>query len=217
MLELFGPTSQMLGQGFPVVLGKDPRRAAVDELVQIGPVSADGDRQPFFREYPKLLVYETAVHFIDTFRYLLGEVNHVYASLRRLNPVIQGEDTDQIHLTFESGATAILDANRYNETESETPRYTFGELRVDAMGGQLVMESDSSLRIKPLGGTVQQVEYCRENRNFAGDCVYSIQRHFVDCLLNETVFENNGNDYLKTLAVVDAVYESAKNGSVVRL
>ncbi len=32
------------------------------------------DRQPFFRDYPRLLVYETGVHFIDTFRYLLGEV-----------------------------------------------------------------------------------------------------------------------------------------------
>ena len=46
------------------------------------------DRQPFFRNYPKLLLYETGVHFIDTFRYLLGEVSAVYTHLRRLNPVI---------------------------------------------------------------------------------------------------------------------------------
>ena len=31
-------------------------------------------RQPFFREYPRLLIYETGVHFIDTFRFLLGDV-----------------------------------------------------------------------------------------------------------------------------------------------
>jgi hypothetical protein len=30
-------------------------------------------------------------------------------------------------------------------------------------------------------------------------------------------FEANGDDYLKTLAVVDAVYESARRGEVVRL
>ncbi len=36
------------------------------------------DRQPFFRDYPRLLVYETGVHFIDTFRYLLGEIDTVY-------------------------------------------------------------------------------------------------------------------------------------------
>src|SRR5437016_8547560 len=76
------------------------------------------DRQPFFRDYPRLLVYETGVHFIDTFRYLLGEVIDVYSHLRRLNPAIRGEDAGLLLLRFESGATAIWDANRYNETES---------------------------------------------------------------------------------------------------
>ncbi len=33
--------------------------------------SAYLDRQPYFREMPRLLVYETAIHFVDTFRYLL--------------------------------------------------------------------------------------------------------------------------------------------------
>lgn len=167
-------------------------------------------RQPFFREYPELLVYETGVHFIDTFRYLLGDVTRVFAFLRRLNPVIYGEDAGQIWLSFESGATAILDANRYNESESPHPRYTFGELRLDATGGHLAMEADSSMRVKPLGEPARPVDYERENRNFAGDCVYSLQRHFVDCLLSGEPFESDGEDYLKTLAVVDAVYDSAE-------
>ena len=174
-------------------------------------------RQPFFREYPRLLVYETAVHFIDTFRYLLGEIDEVYAKLRRLNPAIQGEDAGQICFSFASGATAILDANRYNEAETDNPRYTFGELRLDTTQGHLVMEADSSMRIKPLGQDAQPAEYERENRNFAGDCVYRLQRHFVDCLLTGAPFESHGDDYLKTLEVVDAVYASADSGQAVRL
>ena len=51
------------------------------------------DRQPFFRDYPRLLIYETGIHFIDTFRYLLGEVAHVHAHIKRLNPVIKGEQS----------------------------------------------------------------------------------------------------------------------------
>ncbi len=174
-------------------------------------------RQPFFREYPRLLVYETAVHFIDTFRYLLGEVVEVYAKLRRLNPVIRGEDTGQLFLTFDCGATAILDANRYNEAEVDAPRFTFGELRLDGSDGHLAMEADSSMRIKPLGGRVRPVEYERANVNFAGDCVYNLQRHFVDCLISGEEFESTGGDYLRTLAVVDAVYESAETGQAVKL
>ena len=173
-------------------------------------------RQPFFRDYPRLLVYETAVHFIDTFRYLLGEVAEVYAKLRRLNPVIRGEDAGQILFSFESGATAILDANRYNESEVDAPRFTFGELRLDATGGHLAMAADSSIRIKPLGEELREHDYARTDVNFAGDCVYSLQRHFVDCLLSGGAFESHGEDYLKTLAVVDAVYESAETGRAIR-
>ena len=175
------------------------------------------DRQPFFRDYERLLIYETGVHFIDMFRYLLGEVTSVYAQLRRLNPVIRGEETGQVFFRFANGATAIWDANRYNEVESPSPRYTFGTMRIDAMGGHLTLDTEAHLRVKPLGQPGQDVEYPHANVNFAGDCVYTLQRHFVDCMREGREFESNGEDYLKTLAVVDAVYESAARGEVVRL
>ena len=175
------------------------------------------DRQPFFRDYPRLLVYETGVHFIDTFRYLLGEVVEVYAQLRRLNPAIRGEETGQVFFRFAGGATAIWDANRYNEVESPTPRYTFGQMRIDAMGGHLTLDTEANLRVKPLGQRGYTAEYAHSNINFAGDCVYTLQRHFVDSMRSGAEFESSGEDYLKTLEVVDAVYESARRGDVVRL
>jgi predicted dehydrogenase len=174
-------------------------------------------RQPFFREYHRLLVYETGVHFIDTFRFLLGEVVSVFAHLRRLNPVIKGEDAGQVMLTFANGATAIWDANRYNEGEAEFPRFTFGSLRIDASRGHLTMGTDSTLRIKPLGEPARDWDYPRQNVNFAGDCVYFLQRHFVDCMVSGREFESNGLDYLKTIEVVEAAYASAGRGQVMHL
>lgn len=174
-------------------------------------------RQPFFREYPRLLVYETGVHFIDTFRYLLGEIVEVYANLRQLNPVIAGEETGQLFFRHANGATSMLDANRYNENESEDPRFTFGDLRIDAMGGHLTMDTAATLRVKPLGKAAYEVDYPHERRGFAGDCVYAIQRHFVDCMRTGTEFEGTGEDYLRTLRVVEAVYESAKVRQAIRL
>lgn len=175
------------------------------------------DRQPFFRDYPRLLVYETGVHFVDTFRYLLGEITQVYAQLRRLNPTIRGEETGQLFFRFENGATAIWDSNRYNEVESPSPRYTFGQMRIDAMGGHITLDTEANLRIKLLGQPGYDVEYPHRNVNFGGDCVYALQRHFVNSARTGDAFEANGDDYLKTLAVVDAVYESARRGEVVRL
>jgi predicted dehydrogenase len=174
-------------------------------------------RQPFFREYPRLLIYETGVHFIDTFRFLLGEVSSVVAETKRLNPAIRGEDAGQLLLKFQNGATAFWDANRYNESEAETPRFTFGELRIDGTAGHLTMDATSAIRVKRLGEAAIELDYVRERKNFAGDCVYFLQRHFVDCMLSGQEFETNGVDYLKNVRIVDAAYESARTGESVRI
>ena len=174
-------------------------------------------RQPFFRDYPRLLIYETGVHFIDTFRYLLGEVTEVCAHLRRLNPAIKGEDAGQLFLKFESGATAIWDANRYNEVEALSPRYTFGQLRIDATGGHLSMDTESNIRIKLLGEPAYDLDYARRNVNFAGDCAYALQRHFVDCMLSGQEFESTPRDYLNTVRVAEGAYESARANQTISL
>lgn len=177
------------------------------------------DRQPYFRDYPQLLIYETGVHFIDTFRFLFGEVEKVYAHLVRLNPVIKGEDAGQILFVFKSGVAAILDANRYNENETGVnlyacpPRTTFGILRLDGLAGHLIMDSCGDLTIKKLGQPSYHHAYPHEEMGFAGDSCFAAQRHFVDSLLKGTEFETNGRDYLKTLAIVDACYRSAETGN----
>jgi predicted dehydrogenase len=174
-------------------------------------------RQPFFRDYPRLLIYETGVHFIDTCRFLLGDVAAVTAHVKRLNPVIRGEDAAQLLMTFRNGATAIWDANRYNESEAESPRFTFGELRIDGTKGHLTMDTSSTIRVKRLGEPAFELPYVRDAKNFAGDCVFFLQRHFVDCLLSGREFESNGLDYLNNVRVVEAAYESARTGISISL
>jgi len=39
----------------------------------------------------------------------------------------------------------------------------------------------------------------------------------VDCMLSGREFETNGPDYLKNVGIVEAAYESARSGDVVRL
>jgi D-apiose dehydrogenase len=194
--------------------------AHINFLMRVGDGWGDNPyspRQPYFRDYPRLLIYETGVHFIDTFRFLLGNVTSVFAQVRRLNPLIRGEDAACLLLTFANGATAVLDANRYNEGETKTPRFTFGQLRIDGTLGHLIMDGDADIRLKVLGGPVQDVRYQRENKNFAGDCVYFLQRHFIDCMLSGKEFESNGEDYLETIKVVEAAYDSAETAKAVVL
>lgn len=174
-------------------------------------------RQPYFRDYPRLLVYETGVHFIDMFRYLGGEINRVYAKLDKLNPVIAGEDAGMIIFEFEKGGHAVWDANRYNETNHPNPRYTFGAMLIDANGGSIRLHLDGSITVQPLGEPEYTHDYHHEDVGFAGDCCYAIQRHFIDRMIDGQPFEANGPDYLKTLAVQEAVYHSAKTHQPVDL
>ena len=181
------------------------------------PADAYLARQPFFRDYPRLLVYETGVHFLDTFRFLGGEISSVYARLQRRNSAIRGEDAGQILCGFRSGATALLDASRYNEAETADPRYTFGTVRVDGSKGHIELNLEGNLTLKLLGEPPCQINYQHERRGFAGDCVYALQRHFTDRMLDGAPFESTGEDYLRTIALVEACYRSADENQAVTL
>ena len=95
------------------------------------------DRQPYFQTMPQLLVRETAVHFIDTFRYLMGEVVAVTARLRRLNPVIAGEDAALIVFEFDDDRAGLFDGNRLNDHVAANLRLTMGEMWLEGEHGVL--------------------------------------------------------------------------------
>lgn len=174
-------------------------------------------RQPFFRTYPRLFCYETGVHFLDTFRYLGGEISSVYTRFQKRNPAILGEDAAQIICGFATGATAILDASRYNESDAADPRYTFGLVRLDGRKGHVELDLAGNLTLKLLGQPTRRLDYPHTREGFAGDCVYALQRHFVDCMASGAPFENTGEDYLKSTALMEACYRSQATNQVVTL
>ncbi|MEM7426796.1 MAG: Gfo/Idh/MocA family oxidoreductase, partial [Pseudomonadota bacterium] len=88
-------------------------------------------RQPYFQKMPRFLVHETAIHLIDVFRYLMGEVSHVNAELRRLNPAITGEDAGLIIFGFDSGARGLFDGNRLADHVAENRRLTMGDMLIE--------------------------------------------------------------------------------------
>lgn len=167
-------------------------------------------RQPYFRDMPRFLIQETGVHFIDTFRYLAGEIDEVYCTTRRLNQAIQGEDAVHLLVRFTNGATGTWDANRYNESLSTNPRYTFGSFQVEGSNGTIWINEDGEITLARLGETPKRHEYQPSQVGFAGDCVLSTQQHFIDCLHSGRPFETNGSDYLINLEIVEAAYDSSR-------
>jgi predicted dehydrogenase len=168
------------------------------------------NRQPYFRTMPRLLLHETGIHYIDVLRYLVGDVTEVYAKLRTLNSNIAGEDCTLVLLDFANGAQGVIDGNRYNEANHPNPRYTFGTTVIEGNGGTLRLYLDGRLTLQELGDTEQDIPYLHEAKGFAGDCVFFLQQHFLEAFNSGAPFETGGEDYLRSLAVLEAAYESGE-------
>ncbi|MDE0973413.1 MAG: Gfo/Idh/MocA family oxidoreductase, partial [Arenicellales bacterium] len=80
------------------------------------------NRQPYFQQMERFLVHETGIHFIDTYRYLFGDIKRVYANLRRLNSAIAGEDAGTVLFEFGNGIRGLWDANRLVDHDSPDTR-----------------------------------------------------------------------------------------------
>lgn len=176
------------------------------------------DRQPYFQTMPRLLVVETAIHLIDTFRYLCGEVDGVYARLRQLNPAIKGEDAGLITFDFASGAAGLFDGNRLNDHVASNPRRTMGEMWLEGTQGVLRLDGEARLWFKPHHGSeVQHLYASGSDLSFGGGACGALQKHVLQCLATGQAMENTAFAYLQNLVIQEAVYASNATGKRISL
>jgi D-apiose dehydrogenase len=170
-------------------------------------------RQPYFQKMSRLLVAETAVHFIDTFRYLCGEIKSVSAHLRRLNPKIAGEDAGYIVFEFEAGLAGSFDGNRLNDHVADNPRRTLGEMWLEGEHGVIRLDGNAQLYFKPHQGAEKVLPYdSGSDAHFGGGACQALQQHVVSCLRNGQSPENTARQYLRNLQIQEAVYASHVQG-----
>lgn len=171
------------------------------------------DRQPYFQQMPQFLVRETAVHFIDTFRFLLGEVHAVSARLRRLNPVLAGEDAGVLLLEFDDERSALFDGNRLNGHPAADPRRTMGEMWLEGEHGVMRLDGGARLWWQPhQGAEVQHAYDDGAARGAFGGASTALQAHVLAHLRHAAPLENRARDYLTNLRVQAAAYESHRRG-----
>jgi predicted dehydrogenase len=174
-------------------------------------------RQPYFQTMPRFLIHETGIHLIDVFRCLMGEITGVFARLRRINPVIAGEDAGYVIFDFASGAAGLFDGNRHVDHPARDTRMTNGVLMVEGTQGVIRLDGFGRLFVRPRGGEEREHAYSWEDRGYGGDCVYRQSRHVVDHLLTGTPLVNSGRDYLRNLDIEEAIYRSAAEGRFISL
>ncbi|MFN7924308.1 MAG: Gfo/Idh/MocA family oxidoreductase [Bryobacteraceae bacterium] len=166
--------------------------------------------QPYFRRMPRLLIYETMVHPLDTARFLFGDIERVMASGAKRNPVIVGEDFVQILVRHASGLDGIADGHRFTDLAPDSP--PLGDASFEGDAGVLEVLPTGDLR---LNGRLIHENRCSDG--YRGDSVRATQQNFIDGLLGRSRFETGGRDYLGTVAAVEAGYLSMARGAAVNL
>jgi D-apiose dehydrogenase len=176
------------------------------------------ERQPVFQTMPRFLVFETAIHLIDTFRFLVGEIEAVYARLRRLNPAIAGEDAGYLVFEFAGGATGLFDGNRLNDHVAANPRRTMGECWLEGEAGVLRLDGDARLWWKPHQREETEHAYDRgRDDTFGGGACDALQAHVARHLREGTPLENSAEAYLPNMKILEAAYASHAQGRRIEL
>jgi predicted dehydrogenase len=172
------------------------------------------ERQPYFQKMNRFLVHETAVHWVDTFRYLLGDPLSVYADLRKINPAIAGEDAGYILSEHPNGVRALFDGNRHLDHDADNLRRTMGEAMFEGTEGTIELMGSGQVRLRPFGQSDHQVILPADSWDgFGGDCVHALQSHVVSGILENTPFENRAQDYLTVARIERSIYASAQTGT----
>ena len=172
------------------------------------------DRQPYFQQMPRLLVVETAIHWIDTFRFLMGEVAAVYARLRRVNPAIAGEDAGYIVFEFAERRDRPL----RRQPPQRPRRRRIRAARWARCGSRARPACCASTATRGCGGSrisSRRREHAYDrgpDDTFGGGACEWLQRHVVAHFASGAPLENTARDYLANLRVQEAVYRSAAEG-----
>jgi predicted dehydrogenase len=176
--------------------------------------------QPYLAREERFILLDIGVHVLDLARVLMGEVERVFCETQSIRPGIAGEDMATILLKHSNGAVSVVDCS-YATKRIPDP---FPEvlLEIEGRRGSLILSPGLELRVTSDGLTTTGslrtplLPWTSEPWHVSQESVLSTQKHWVECLRGKREPETSGRDNLKTYALVEAAYESAKLQKTVR-
>ena len=176
--------------------------------------------QAYFAEMPRLLAYEMGPHYLDTFRFLFGEPDSIFARMHSVSPHMVGEDVLAIVLSY-SNLTCLIHTSwaSVRVPGVDIPEEKYEDLvpqllEIDGTEGTLVVKSDASMHLFGDRGHHQQWQF---STAVMEQGILNTQQHFIDCLESGIEFDTSGEYNLKTMSLVYACYDSANEGRVINI
>jgi D-apiose dehydrogenase len=177
--------------------------------------------QPYLAEGERFIVEDLGIHALDIARFLFGDALNVSARIKRVNMAIKGEDVATMLLDHGQGVASVVDCSYATQNETELFPQTL--LEVDGTKGTLRLGAGYQLQITSSGSTRRMdvspplLPWASRPWHNIQESVALIQQHWVHCLATKSEPQTSGRDNLKTFALVEAVYQSARDSRTVHL
>ena len=177
--------------------------------------------QPFLARLPRFILADVGVHVLDVARFLFGEASSIAAQTRRVDPTIAGEDVATLLLTIGNGVALVCELSF--STSLEVDPFPETLLRVEGTEGTLELRPGLRLAITREGRTTSR--HVPPPQYPWVDPFYAVvHASIVPCITDllaasggEHAAETTAADNLRSLALVEAAYQSAATNSVVAL
>jgi predicted dehydrogenase len=159
-----------------------------------------------------------SIHYIDQLIHIMGPVKSVKGKISTLVHDIEGEDIGTAILEFENGALGTI--------EGSTAIYAaFPEkIEVHGNGGSVVLESGQITACKlrePIDLAIHESKGTSSASTDPTAVDVSLHKaqyeHIVSCIRNNRDPHVNGEEGLKSIRVLEAIYESSRTGKEVKL
>ena len=177
--------------------------------------------QPYLAKGKRFIIEDLGIHTLDIARFLMGDVEALTARTTRINPAIQGEDVATMLLDHANGVTSIVDCS-YATILSKDP---FPETMIEIDGTEGTVRLHQGYRMEVVTRkAARSVDVSPALLSWASrpwhniqESVFAIQKHWIECLRTGEEPATSGTDNLKTFALVEAAYQSAMSGKVIKL
>lgn len=176
--------------------------------------------QPYFYDEERLAILDVGIHVLDLARVFLGEVERVFCETQRRNAKVKAEDTATMMLRHASGAVSLVECT-YEARRNDDP---FPETLLEIEGplGSIVMKKGELMVVTTQGLSFEErvgaplLSWTTRPWHVSQEGARNTCKHMLEALRAGVPADTSGEDNLKTYALVEAAYESARTHAAVR-
>jgi predicted dehydrogenase len=176
--------------------------------------------QPYLHQAERYAILDVGIHVLDLARFFFGDVERVSCETQTRNPENVGEDTATIMLRHKSGAVSVVECSMESRIDPDPFPETLvtieGERGAASVGPGLAAQVSSAGASRQLDFGSPLLSWTSQPWHTVQESVLRTQEAILAAWRAGKDPESTGDDNLKTYALVEAAYESARQGRAVK-